>query len=166
MSGGDAGRGGDTPAGIRLERIRGDDLPDLTALVAASLAEELRFVKRLQDDWVEGRTRFDGPGEALFVALEQDRVVGVCGLTRDPFSGDSGIGRVRRLFVMPGSRGRGTGQALLGAVIQEARGRFRSLHVRTPESGHADGFYLRLGFRPLPPECAEAEHTTHRLELA
>jgi GNAT superfamily N-acetyltransferase len=165
MSGTEVEGSGDTPVQVRLERVPGGDLPDLNALVAASLAEELRFVKRLQDDWVEGRTRFDGPGEALFVAYEETRVVGVCGLTRDPFAGDSRVGRVRRLFVLPGSRGHGTGQALLGAVIHEARGVFRRLHVRTPETGLADGFYQRLGFRPLPPESAETEHATHRLDL-
>jgi hypothetical protein len=60
---------------------------------------ELRFVRRLADDWVSVANRFDRPGEALFVARLPGQVVGVRGLNVDPYTAEPGVGRVRHLYV-------------------------------------------------------------------
>jgi GNAT superfamily N-acetyltransferase len=78
----------------------------------------------------------------------------VCGLNVDPYSSDPTIGRVRRLNVVPASRGHGVGFHLIQAVVHAARGRFRSLRVRT-ENAEAGRLYERLEFDPAArlPDC-------------
>ena len=146
---------------VVIERLT--DLPPaaVAALVAASERDGWRFVRRLADDWAAGTVRFDRPGEALFAARVGGAVVGVCGLTIDPYAADPAVGRVRRLYVLWAFRGRGVGRGLVEAVVRAARGRFRTLRLRT-ESPEAAVFYERLGFRPVAgvPDC------THVRELA
>jgi GNAT superfamily N-acetyltransferase len=119
----------------------------MAPLVAESEGEGWRFVRRLADEWAAGSNRFDQPGEALLAAWMADRLVGVCGLNADPYAADPAVGRVRRLYVLRAFRGRGVARRLLQAVIQIARGRFRSLRVRT-ENPAAGRLYCQLGFVP------------------
>jgi len=131
----------------------------LGALVAESEAAGERFLRRLVDEWRSGANRFDAAGEALFVAFEEGRAVGVCGLNRDPYAVLAETGRVRHLYVAADHRRRGIGRALLRAVIERARGVFPRLRLRT-ESQEAACFYQALGFE----RCAEPE-ATHFLHL-
>jgi GNAT superfamily N-acetyltransferase len=141
-----------------ITKIKELDLAALDDLRAESLNESYRFIERLCDEWVSGRNRFGAPGEALFVATAEGRVVGVCGLNCDPYAHDPRIGRVRRLYVSRAHRRGGVGRALLEAVVAHARDHFRRLRVRTEEAG---AFYCRHGFQH---SAAEAD-TTHVLEL-
>lgn len=127
---------------------------DLAPLVAEADRAGWRFVRRLVDEWASGVNRFAGPGEALFLARAGGVVVGVCGLTQDPYASDPTVGRVRRLYVLEAVQGRGVGRRLVEAVLRAAVGRFRTLRVRT-ENPTAGRLYERLGFRPTPalPDC-------------
>jgi GNAT superfamily N-acetyltransferase len=116
-------------------------------------------MERLCGEWASGANRFNGPGEALFIAVANGQVVGVCGLNRDPYTRDPRIGRVRRLYVAPAHRSHGVGQALLEAVAAHARGHFSLLRVRTEA---ASDFYTAQGFR----RAASDAEVTHVLELA
>ncbi|HEX4953009.1 MAG TPA: GNAT family N-acetyltransferase [Thermoanaerobaculia bacterium] len=131
---------------------------DLAALLAASEAEGFRFVRRVAEEWASGANRFAGPGEALFVAIEQGRWVGICGLMRDPYAGLPNVGRLRNLYVLPAVRGRGIGADLTRAVITAAAGSFARLRLRT-SGPQASRLYERLGFRPTRGE----EGCTHAL---
>ena len=137
-----------------ITRITDLDVDALWRLREESSREGFKFVKRLCEEWVSGANRFDGPGEALFLAVADGRVVGVCGLNRDPYAHDARTGRVRRLYVLPAHRCSGAGQALLDAVIVHARGHFDSLRVRTDAAGE---FYTARGFR-RDDSSAEATH--------
>ena len=132
----------------------------LADLVAESEREGLPLVRRLVDEWASGATRFDGPGEALFVAREGARVVAVGGLSVDPYAARPDVGRVRHLYVRPTHRRRAVGAALVSTIIATARGRFARLHLRTNNPAAAR-LYERLGFRPTP---GAAQHT-HVLAL-
>ena len=92
---------------VRLEQLPADRLADL---VTESEAAGFRFVRRLVEEWEDGRNRFDRPGEALFAAISGGRVVGVCGLTVDPFAAGPGVGRLRRMYVLAAVRRRGVGR--------------------------------------------------------
>jgi GNAT superfamily N-acetyltransferase len=140
----------------RVSELRWDALEPL---VVESEHAGLGFVRRLVDEWVSGRNRFDRPGEVLLGARMDGRLVGLCGLNVDPYAAAPAVGRVRRLYVLESRRRLGVGRRLVEEIIRTARGRFDSLRLRTHNPAAAR-FYEALGFRP----SADAD-CTHRLEL-
>ena len=127
-----------------ITKIAELDTAVLQNLRAESLQEGFRFMERLCVEWASSANRFHAPGEALFLAVADDQVVGVCGLNRDPYAHDPRTGRVRRLYVLPAYRRGGVGRALLEAVIASAQHHFDLLRVR---SETASDFYTASGFR-------------------
>jgi GNAT superfamily N-acetyltransferase len=142
---------------MTVRPVRLSELPagGLTDLVAEAEAGGFRFVRRLLAEWGSGEERFDGPGEALFAAVDEG-VVGVCGLTADPYTSAERVGRVRHLYVAAAHRRRGIGRQLVAEVIEIARGRFDLLRLRTNDDAAAR-FYAALGFLPsAEPDCTHA----------
>jgi GNAT superfamily N-acetyltransferase len=117
-------------------------------------------VRRLAEDWATGRNRFDRPGEALFGALTDGHLVGVCGLNVDPYAAEPRVGRVRHLYVLTAHRRLGVGRQLVVTVVAAARGPFAMLRLSTvnPEAAR---LYEALGFRRHPADA----HCTHVMEL-
>jgi hypothetical protein len=66
---------------IVVAKIAELELPTIEELRAESLREGHRFIERMCEEWVSGANRFGAPGEALFLAAADAKVVGVCGLT-------------------------------------------------------------------------------------
>ena len=145
---------------IAIERIDSLPIDRLVALATEAEATGFRGLSRLFSEWQAGGNRFDQPGEALFIATDNGRVVGVCGLNRDPYLGDPTVGRVRHLYVAVGHRRTGIGSRLVRAVVGAARGHFARLRLRTDSPG-ADAFYRSLGFLPVTGEPA----CSHQLVL-
>jgi GNAT superfamily N-acetyltransferase len=133
----------------------------LADLVAESERAGLQFVRRLQDDWHSGANRFDRPGEALFAAIDEVRLLGVCGLNVDPYSLSPRVGRVRHLYVSVAHRRQGIGSLLVREVVAAARHSFDRLRLRTNDP-HAARFYEQLGFL----RCEADSSATHELDLA
>jgi uridine kinase len=144
----------------QVERLDGPPEGRLDAIVAESEGQGLRFVRRLVEEWASGTNRFDRPGEALLVARQAGQIVGVCGLNVDPYAAGLRIGRVRHLYVQRSARRLGVGRALVGAVVQTARGPFDRLRLRTGNPAAA-ALYEALGFR----RTADAADCSHLLEL-
>jgi GNAT superfamily N-acetyltransferase len=114
-------------------------------LAADALGDDLRMLEVLREDWHAGTLRFDGLGDALLTAHIGTALVGVCGLTRDPYLAQDRVGRVRRLYVLRAARRAGVGRALVQAVAVQAAGSgYRRLRVRAPVSAFA--FYESCGF--------------------
>ncbi len=82
---------------LQISVLRSDSLAEL---ITESDASGQAFVRGLVVEWEWGANRFSQPGEALFVAMASERVVGVCGLNVDPYQDSQKIGRVRRLYVL------------------------------------------------------------------
>ncbi|WP_439594810.1 GNAT family N-acetyltransferase [Falsiroseomonas sp.] len=130
-------------------------------LAADALADGQRMLEVLREDWHQGALRFDGWGEALFAARIGSALVGLCGLTRDPYLKTETVGRVRRLYVLRAARRAGVGRALVAAVEGEASGSgYPRLRVRAPASAFA--FYESCGFLRAVGEPA----ATHARMLA
>jgi GNAT superfamily N-acetyltransferase len=99
----------------------------------------------------------DGDGEIL-VAVDEGggRMLGTVTLQFWPHGGEIGVGRdeaeIRALAVVPGEQGRGTGTALLKAVIERAQraGVRRLLLLTQQEMETAQRMYQRAGFLRLP----------------
>jgi GNAT superfamily N-acetyltransferase len=145
---------------IAVEKVTDNPQQPLAELVEEAAAQGSNSLRRLVADWLSGSARFDGPGEGLFVALKNGRVVGVCGLDLDPASADRTVGRLRDTYVSATHRRGNIGRVLVGAVIEEARKTFKSLKLRADTPGAA-AFFSALGFEPTP----DAPETTHRLSL-
>ncbi len=143
----------------QVQRIRHLPIQEFTEMLAESKMAGFRAIERLVTDWETGINRFDRPGEALFIARQGDRILGVCGLNRDPYINSSQIGRVRRLYVMQENRRQGIGRTLVHQIIEVAKLSFDWLHVRTTNPIAAQ-FYQSLGFMPCHDEAA-----THTLNL-
>jgi GNAT superfamily N-acetyltransferase len=146
---------------IAISRVRYLPVDELIDLEAEASASGFRGVFRLVDDWQSGRNRFDQPGEAVYVATAEGRIVGVCGLNRDPYLTDPSIGRIRHLYIANDRRRHGIGSRLVCAIMAEAKGNFARLRVRT-NSPDADALYRALGFTPCTAESA----CTHYIVIA
>lgn len=126
-------------------------------LAADALGDDQRLLDVLREDWHAGTLRFDGWGDALFAAHIGNALVGLCGLTRDPYLPDEVVGRLRRLYVLRAARRLGVGRALVRAVAVQAAGNgYPRLRVRAPVAAFA--FYERCGFLRAVGEKA-ATHT-------
>lgn len=95
---------------IRVLRLHG--LPDgFEELAADALAGGHKVLEVLREDWDSGALRFERPGEALFAAYAGSALLGVCGVTPDPYVQDEQTGRMRRLYVRRAARRHGAGVA-------------------------------------------------------
>lgn len=132
----------------------------LAPLVGASEAEGFGFLRRLVREWDVGAGRFDGPGEILLGVVDGPALVAVGGLTPDPYSAETGLGRLRHIYVRPDMRRTGVGRLLVEALEARARPHFLALALRT-DTESAARFYEALGYRRLPPGGT----ATHRRDL-
>jgi GNAT superfamily N-acetyltransferase len=115
------------------------------------------FMLRVREEWLSGVQRFDGAGEFLLGAFQDGRLVGVGGVSADPYDAQPGLGRVRHIYVLQRLRGTGIGRALMEEIVARARAHWGLLRLRTKEAGP---FYEKLGFVVNP-----AANETHRLIL-
>jgi len=145
---------------LQIERLTEVSPGLFDALVVESESAGYRLVRRLVDEWAGGENRFDRPGEVLFAAWMDGRLIGACGLNVDPYTKADGVGRVRHLYVLSAYRRLGVGRQLVGRVVDAARGRFGRLRLstRNPEAAR---LYERMGFAR---SVGTPDHT-HVLEL-
>ena len=131
---------------LRLQAVRHALPPGLDALRTDALAEGHRLLERLAAEWNAG-ARFDRDGEALLAAWHGDILAGIGGVTQDPAV--PGALRMRRFYVCPLHRRRGTGRALAGALLHGARSTGRPVLVNAGTLA-APAFWEALGFMPDP----------------
>jgi GNAT superfamily N-acetyltransferase len=131
--------------------------PLMIPLNEASREEGFQFLIRLEKEYLSAQVCFDATGETLLGAFQDTLLVGVGGLTRNPYCDDPPTGRVRHLYVLPQWRGRGIGASLLSAIELHAEAHFKALVLRTDTLAGA-GFYLSHGYEQL----ATGGTATHR----
>ncbi|WP_232695367.1 GNAT family N-acetyltransferase [Brevibacillus daliensis] len=105
------------------------------------------FVKRSMQEYQNGKNRFDQEGEIfLVVKNDQQEIVGQCGLNHDPYLNQTGVYRLRHLYVSHKHRQAGIGDLLLLACIAHGRkvgAVCITLRTRNPI---AASFYEKRGF--------------------
>ncbi len=106
------------------------------------------FLDTLVEDWASGANRFERRGELLMGCFASGELIGVGGLTIDPYAGSSQVGRIRRVYIRADWRNRGAGRLLVETLIAKARQSFRSVRLRA-ENKDAARLYERLGFVPI-----------------
>jgi GNAT superfamily N-acetyltransferase len=145
---------------IFIQKVNHLDTHKLVLLVEESVSEGFRHIRRLVTDYENGVNKFDKDGEALFIAYQINNIVGVCGLNQDPYSNNTDVGRVRRLYVSPRLRRFGIGRMLMDSVIAEAKQHYKLLALKT-DNPTADVFYRSIGFSV---DC-DSENRSHFLNL-
>lgn len=139
----------------KLEEHSYDDAK-MAALFRQSHQEGFDIQGRLDRAWKSGANRFDGPGEALFAAEHEGRIIAICGRSRDPR--EHGVLQLRHGYVMPEWRDLGVGSALMQKLIDIPPGDFTKVTVRAYFPA-VRKFCERNGFLPV-------EHPRYTHELA
>jgi GNAT superfamily N-acetyltransferase len=145
-----------------IEIIQLDHFPidDLRPMLEESRVQGFGFLDRLVDEYNSGINRFDKPGEGLFVIYNGRQLIAIGGLNHDPYLRQSGVARLRHVYVRSAWRGKGVGKRLVRHIIAAASEHFRLLTLRTM-TGDADQFYRAIGFQTEP----EMQNATHHLAL-
>ncbi|MCR2822114.1 GNAT family N-acetyltransferase [Lederbergia panacisoli] len=131
---------------MKIERVTSLEQYDLDLLIADSVSEGYKFIRKLVDEYAKWSNKFDKSGESLFVAKIDGEVIGVGGLNVDPYLNLPDVGRVRHLYVLRKNRGSGVGEKLLNTIIDEARKHFRVLRLSSTDNTVAENLYIKCGF--------------------
>lgn len=135
-------------------------LEQIGHLIEECTEEGFSFMQKLREEYVSGRNRFDKHGEVLYIALIDQKIVGICGLNLDPYEKKLTIGRVRHLYVAKGYRKQGIASQLVQNIISEAKQHFLEVTLRT-NNPEADRLYRSIGFST----DSKYESVTHILSL-
>jgi GNAT superfamily N-acetyltransferase len=120
---------------LQLARIAGELPREFVRLRLAAEAEGYRHMTRLEVDFISGVQRFEHEDEALLAAFLDGELVGIGGLTREPGAPLGAALRMRRLYVLPGARGRGIATMITSALLNEA---LSSVRLVTVHAGSSD----------------------------
>ncbi len=116
-------------------------------LIPDSILEDLD----IQERTLRWNKLLSKPDEWIFVAVDQDSLVGFCSLApaRDGEEDPTVVAEIVTIYVDPEKWGQGFGKALSEAALQRARkGGFQELKLWVLRENHrARDFYERLGFQ-------------------
>jgi len=132
--------------------------PQIPALEKEAVAEGFRFITRLTSEWHSGSNRFNAPGECLMGVYLNRQLVGIGGLSVDPFT-QAPTGRLRRVYVTPASRRQQVGRKLVSALLAHAALHFETVRLHT-DTAQGSAFYLSCGFT-----LTEEAQATHIVQL-
>jgi N-acetylglutamate synthase-like GNAT family acetyltransferase len=129
-----------------MQVLRVSTLPHSIHGLAANAREEGHgHLDRLITEFNLGTNRFSQPGEALFIATREDRLIAIGGVNIDPYALSTRAGRIRRVYVHPQERRHGVATRLMQAIEAHAQGHFDALRLYT-SSTKASDFYTSLGY--------------------
>ncbi|MFF5899762.1 GNAT family N-acetyltransferase [Streptomyces argenteolus] len=99
--------------------------------------------------WRERAAAVDAGSHKVWIARDDERVVGTVGLVKAPLPNARHRAEVGKLMVRPSARGRGIGRALLTAVEEWAAGEGLTLLVLDTETDSlAERLYASAGWTP------------------
>lgn len=145
---------------IKIEAIEELDLQGIQQLIELSVKEGYNFLERLVRDWESGENRFHLPQEQLYQVMLDGKVIGIGGITKDPYSTVEKIGRIRRFYIHPEKRGNGIGRQLIQQIITEHQYYYEKLRLRT-DNELASKFYEKIGFVKISSQ----KNHTHEMFL-
>ncbi len=104
---------------IKVGRFKSENQEDVKSLISRIMTEEFGDALNAypMDDLDQVEKSYGALGEAFFVALDSDRVVGTVAIKKE----DDRIALLRRLFVSPDFRGRKIGSKLIDAALKFCR---------------------------------------------
>ncbi|HYV99454.1 MAG TPA: GNAT family N-acetyltransferase [Gemmatimonadaceae bacterium] len=129
------------------------DLQGLDALIAESAAQGFDFLKRIPKLVAEDARYLDADGSFVLGAYDGGVLVGIGGVTPDPYLREPGLGRVRHVYVAQRHRRSGIGRELIGGLEARAAAAYRRLRLRAV-TAEAAAFYESLGYHRIADEKA------------
>jgi RimJ/RimL family protein N-acetyltransferase len=100
-----------------------------------------------RDGIADCRARLTSPHVRIVGAFEDGVLIGIGGITREARDKLDHKALLWGMFVSPDAAGRGIGQAIVAALIAEAQGFVRSLHLTlVANNTRARALYERCGF--------------------
>ena len=140
---------------MTIKRIT--ELPeDFADLLDESLNQDFNFLKKMNEEWILGKNRFNKKGESIFAAFDGKKLIGIGGLNIDPYLNNEQVGRVRHLYVFKASRKSGIGRLLMKEIIKNAKLNYSKLRLRT-DTHEAAKFYESIGFQRVVDRTASHE---------
>lgn len=130
---------------INIQRVEAVPFAGFEALRLESEQEGYRFLLRLEEEWANAKNRFSLKGEGLFRITYEEELIGIGGITHDPYVLENNFGRLRRFYIKPNWRRKGIGQLLLEYILLESSLRFKEVSLRT-DTNSASQFYEKNGF--------------------
>lgn len=134
---------------LKILSVKDLKINELDHLVQEASSEQHSFMLRMKAQYIGNKNRFDKKGEAIFIALKDENIVGFVGLNIDPYLEDENVGRVRHLYVQKDYRRQLIAKELLNQLIIKAKQHFKILTLRTFHQEASD-FYESLGFKNTP----------------
>jgi len=133
---------------VLIRPLNQSDLASVRRLCAVASSEGFRFLRRFVTELEHDRVRLDAPDEFFLCAICDSGIVGVGGVTPDPYIDDSRVGRIRHVYVHPEWRGIQIGHSLLREIENRATRVYAILRLRT-DTEPAARFYEMLGYRTI-----------------
>ncbi|MFK3663593.1 GNAT family N-acetyltransferase [Scandinavium sp. NPDC088450] len=97
-----------------------------------SMSAGFNMLRRLEENWLNGKNRFDKVGENLLGFYGDGLLIGVCGLNQDPYMPLVRCGRLRHLYVGTEWRRSQVGITLLKAVLKGSDRWFDFINTESP----------------------------------
>jgi GNAT superfamily N-acetyltransferase len=144
-----------------IRPLASTDLTTLESLAAAAEREGFRFLTRFVGELRETAASLDTAREFFLGAVLDDRLVGVGGVTPDPYIDDLATGRIRHLYVAATYRRKGVGAVLMRALEVRACQQYDRLRLRT-DTRDAAAFYEHLGYVAVNDDTATHERRCPR----
>lgn len=104
-------------------------------------------------------TLFQTPGSEYWIAEEEGRIIGGCGIFPTPGLPE-GCAELVKLYLDASKRGKGTGRMLMEKAFESARkfGYSQVYLESMPELGKAISLYEHAGFRFIPEQLGNSGH--------
>ncbi|MES5939053.1 MULTISPECIES: GNAT family N-acetyltransferase [unclassified Bacillus cereus group] len=114
-------------------------------LVQESKDEGFNFLIKLISEYENKINTFNKTGECLFGIFQGEKLIGIGGLNKDPYTENNKIGRLRRLYISKDYRRKGLGNLLLNRLLLHAEKYFKVVVLHT-DTKQGDVFYNANGF--------------------
>nr|WP_242213412.1 GNAT family N-acetyltransferase [Bacillus cereus group sp. BfR-BA-01383] len=118
---------------------------EINHLVQESKEEDFNFLAKLVNEYETGINTFNKTGECLYGIFQEEMLIGIGGLNKDPYTEDNKIGRLRRFYISKDYRRIGLGKLLLNRLLSHAEKYFQIVVLHT-DTKQGDMFYTANGF--------------------
>ena len=129
------------------------DLKAVEGLASVAKSEGFRFLDRLLNELEAQTLELDAADNFYLCVVHDDEIVGIGGVTHDPYADGPAVGRIRHVYIHPAHRRSGLGRLLIRKIETHARDAYSVLRLRTDTPGGAR-FYEALGYAAVSDRAA------------